>query len=105
MSPDPAFGSIPDPVYLLRPYVPVCADITTTMTEKSYTILYIEDDPSGRRLVERVLQPLGYQVLTADRAFVGLDAARRHQPDLILTDINLPDLSGPEVVALLRREE
>ncbi len=75
------------------------------MTEKSYTILYIEDDPSGRRLVERVLQPLGYQVLTADRAFVGLDAARRHQPDLILTDINLPDLSGPEVVALLRREE
>ncbi len=75
------------------------------MSEKIYTILYIEDDPSGRRLVERVLQPLGYHVLTADRAFAGLDTARQYEPDLILTDINLPDMSGPEVVALLRREE
>lgn len=68
------------------------------------TILYIEDDESSRRVVERALRAAGYRVLVATRGLEGLDIARREMPDLILTDINLPDLSGREVATMLRGE-
>lgn len=66
------------------------------------TILYIEDDPASRLLVERALKHAGYHVLVAERGLDGIDMARRESPDLILTDINLPDLSGREITTTLR---
>lgn len=75
------------------------------MAEKKKKILYIEDDPSNRRLVERVLVHAGYDVHMAFTALDGIDKAREIQPDLILTDINLPDLSGHEIATTLRSEE
>lgn len=68
------------------------------------TILYIEDDPASRSLVERTLRFAGYRVLLAERGLEGIDLARREKPDLILTDINLPDLSGREITTTLRSE-
>jgi signal transduction histidine kinase len=68
------------------------------------TILYIEDDPASRSLVERTLQHAGYRVLVAERGLEGIDIARREDPDLILTDINLPDLSGREITTTLRSD-
>lgn len=68
------------------------------------TILYIEDDLHSRNLVRRVLTHAGYTVLTAERGLEGIDLARRHRPDLILTDINLPDLSGREITMRLRSD-
>jgi signal transduction histidine kinase len=68
-------------------------------------ILYIEDDPSSRMLVERTLKFAGYNVVIAERGLEGIDLARRESPDLILTDINLPDLSGREITARLRADE
>lgn len=69
------------------------------------TILYIEDDPASRSLVERALKYAGYKVLVAERGLDGIDVARREMPDLILTDINLPDLSGREITTTLRGEQ
>ncbi|MCD4684594.1 MAG: hybrid sensor histidine kinase/response regulator, partial [Anaerolineae bacterium] len=46
----------------------------------------------------------GYNVLVAERALEGIDMARQHRPDLILTDINLPDLSGREITVRLRAD-
>lgn len=71
---------------------------------KQATILYIEDDEASRSLVQRVLVYSGYKVLIATRALEGIDLAKRHLPDLILTDINLPDLSGREITVRLRAE-
>jgi len=68
------------------------------------TVLYIEDDEASRVLVERVLTYAGYRVLIASRALDGIDLARKHHPDLILTDINLPDLSGRELAVRLRSD-
>jgi signal transduction histidine kinase len=68
------------------------------------TILYIEDDPASRSLVERTLKHAGYRVLVAERGLEGIDIARRERPDLILTDINLPDLSGREITTTLRSD-
>jgi signal transduction histidine kinase len=68
------------------------------------TILYIEDDEASRVLVQRVLTFAGYNVLIASRALEGIDLAKKHHPDLILTDINLPDMSGREITVRLRSD-
>ncbi len=68
------------------------------------TILYIEDDPGSQLLVQRMLSFAGYRVILASRGIEGIDAARRELPDLILMDINLPDLSGREVTTRLRSD-
>ncbi len=73
------------------------------MTQQT-TILYIEDDEASRALVQRVLSYAGYRVLIATRALEGIDLAKKHRPDLILTDINLPDLSGREITVRLRAD-
>lgn len=77
-------------------------DITVTTAQR--TILYIEDDPASRLLVERALRHAGYRVVVAERGLEGIDLARRENPDLIITDINLPDLSGREVTTTLRSD-
>lgn len=74
------------------------------MAEK-VTILYIEDDPGSQSLVQRMLTFAGYRVLVASRGIEGLDVAFKEMPDLILMDINLPDLSGREVTTRLRSDE
>jgi signal transduction histidine kinase len=71
---------------------------------KQKTILYIEDDEASLTLIQRVLTHAGYEVLVARRAIEGLDTAKRHQLDLILTDINLPDMSGREITVRLRAD-
>jgi signal transduction histidine kinase len=68
------------------------------------TILYIEDDPASRSLVERTLRFAGFRVVTAERGLQGIDLARESPPDLVLVDINLPDLSGREVATMLRTD-
>lgn len=66
------------------------------------TILYIEDDDASRVLVRKVLEAAGHRVLTARDGLLGIDAARRYGPDLILMDINLPHLSGEAATTRLR---
>lgn len=75
-----------------------------TLNSSPRTILYIEDDAASRSLVERTLRHAGYRVLVAERGLEGIDLARREEPDLILTDINLPDLTGREITTMLRSE-
>ncbi len=69
------------------------------------TILYIEDNPANATLIERVLQAFGYNLIIAETGFKGIDAALDHNPDLILIDIDLPDISGFEVSMRLREVE
>lgn len=71
------------------------------MTDKT-TILYIEDDPGSQVLVQRTLLHAGYRVVVASRGIEGLDLAAKELPDLILMDINLPDINGLEATARLK---
>jgi len=69
------------------------------------TILYIEDNLANVQLVERVLsQRPGVELVAAMQGSLGLELARSHRPDLVLLDLNLPDVSGVEVLRRLRAD-
>ena len=65
-------------------------------------ILYIEDDSMSRLLVRRILETRGYTVLEAQGGLAGLQIAQAEVPDLILMDLNLPDLDGYAVTTKLK---
>jgi PAS domain S-box-containing protein len=69
----------------------------------SATVLYIEDNVGNVRLLERLLahRP-NVRLITTLEGRLGVDLALRHGPDLILLDVHMPDLSGYEVLELLR---
>jgi CheY-like chemotaxis protein len=73
---------------------------------ESGKILYIEDNLSNLTLVEEMLAEQRHlELLTAMQGGLGLDLARQHLPDLILLDLNLPDLHGREVLKRLRQDQ
>ena len=67
-----------------------------------YNILYIEDNPDNMMLVQRALEARGYRLLKAKNGLDGVATAESEQVDLILLDINLPDIDGYEVARRLR---
>ena len=68
------------------------------------TILCIDDNPANLKLIVRMLEPLSHtRVLWAQMPRLGIELAIAHQPDLILLDINMPDLDGYQVLEQLRQ--
>jgi two-component system cell cycle response regulator DivK len=72
------------------------------MTSAKPRILYIEDNAGNRTLVKRVLEPEGYTVIEAPDGKTGLDLAVAQLPDLILMDINLPEVDGYTMTSRIR---
>ncbi len=66
-------------------------------------ILYVEDNHDNMMLVKRALEARGYRLLEAPNGLKGVEVAERENVDLILLDINLPDIDGYEVARRLRR--
>ncbi len=66
------------------------------------TVLYIEDNPDNMMLVKRALESRGYDMLEAGDGLTGVETAEQNDVDLILLDINLPDIDGYEVARRLR---
>ncbi len=66
------------------------------------TILYIEDNPDNLTLVRRAIEAIGHTFQGAATGAEGLAKAQSLLPDLILLDINLPDIDGYEVARRLR---
>jgi PAS domain S-box-containing protein len=88
---------------LLHTDVPAPPPPPPVAAGSSRTVLYIEDNPSNLRLVERVLASRSHiRLITAMQGSLGLELAQKHRPDLILLDVNLPDMVGEEVYRRLR---
>lgn len=68
-------------------------------------VLYIEDNFDNRLLVRRILDAEGYQVLEAESAEQGLEMARGAIPDLIMIDINMPDMDGLTLTSMMKADE
>jgi two-component system cell cycle response regulator DivK len=69
---------------------------------KNATILCIEDSPDNRMLARRVLEAEGYRFIEARDAGTALELIAVQTPDLILMDINMPDMDGYTLTARLR---
>jgi two-component system, OmpR family, KDP operon response regulator KdpE len=65
-------------------------------------ILVIDDEAQIRRLLEITFSNLGWEVFSASDGASGLEAARGNKPDVVLLDLNLPDMPGSEILARLR---
>jgi CheY-like chemotaxis protein len=85
--------------------LPTGAIVDTSKESKhSHSLLCIEDNPSNLRLIETILRRRPeITLLVAGQGSVGLDLARQHEPDLILLDLNLPDIHGSEVLGRLQQ--
>ena len=68
----------------------------------SATILYVEDNVDNRTLVRRILMAEGYNLLEAVNAAQALDILQDNQPNLILMDINMPDMDGYTLTAKIK---
>lgn len=68
-------------------------------------VLYIEDNRDNMVLVKRVLEIEGYEVIHAETGQDGLAKALANKPDIIITDINLPDIDGYEVTDTLKKNK
>ncbi len=70
--------------------------------ENKGTILYIEDNPDNRLLVKRILLAEDYTLLEAGNAREALNVLNSARPDLILMDINMPDMDGYSLTARIK---
>jgi two-component system cell cycle response regulator DivK len=68
-------------------------------------ILCVEDNPQNMRLVRKILMTAGYEVLEAIDGASGIEMAERERPNLVLMDVNLPDIDGLEATARLKGQQ
>ena len=67
-------------------------------------ILIVEDNEKNLQLVRDILQVKGYRTLEAGTAELGIELARKHIPDLILMDIQLPGMDGMAALGQLKAD-
>ena len=67
-------------------------------------ILVIEDSPINMALTTAILENAGHSILQAETAAQGIDVARRRRPDLILMDVQLPDIDGLAATRILKAD-
>ncbi|NOX38822.1 MAG: diguanylate cyclase [Calditrichaeota bacterium] len=72
------------------------------MEKKAYKVLYIEDDYASRLLIRKILRSGEFDVHEASTGMEGLKKAQELQPDIILMDLNLPDISGTNLTTKIK---
>ena len=90
---------------------PTCQKIDTSQCITGYQedkilhILIVDDDKTHKDFLFNLLKPLGFKLLFACTAKSGIQLAKDNQPDCIIMDIMMPDLTGIEAIELLKQEE
>jgi CheY-like chemotaxis protein len=68
-------------------------------------ILIIDDDPQIRLMLKELLEREGYGVRAASNGFEALDQFDQEKPDLVITDVVMPDMDGLELMVRLRKQQ
>ena len=72
---------------------------------KTVKILLVDDDLKNSMLLKRFIETEGYEVIYANNGKVGLEMYKETNPDLILLDINMPELDGFEMARIIRQSD
>jgi CheY-like chemotaxis protein len=73
------------------------------MPDSKAKVLVVDDEPSIRSAMSMVLARIGYRVRSADNGFSALREMRQEMPDILLTDLNMPSMSGFELLSVVHR--
>jgi two-component system, cell cycle response regulator DivK len=88
---------------------PQAAEATRTLQRrykaKRKRILIVEDDRLSLIVLRQLLMAEGYEILQSSEGWDGINRARNEQPDLIVMDIRLPDISGLDATLLLKQDD
>lgn len=85
-------------------HVPVKAVLPENLTEKRHTVLVVEDNDELRDFIVQSLQHT-YHILESENGLKGLEVALAHVPDIVLSDVTMPELNGFELCQRLKRDE
>jgi len=72
--------------------------------KKQFCILVIDDDAAVCRLMRRILEPLGYKVITTQNGIEGLGIVQNEFVNLVLLDLEMSEMNGPEFLRELRKD-
>lgn len=79
--------------------------MTEVVSENSeVTVLLVDDNPQNLKVLYETLKDQGYRLLIANEGEKALDLARRHQPEVVLLDIMMPEMDGYEVCQRLKAD-
>lgn len=88
-----------------NPEYAIINNAVSAINQTQHTVLYIEDNPSNLNLVSEILERRKHiQLLIAQTAELGIQLAVTQCPDLILLDINMPDMDGYQVLEIIKSE-
>ena len=73
------------------------------MADFHYRLLFIDDEPLSREVFQISLSAQGYEVIVSENGFAALAQMRAALPDLIVTDLKMPNMSGFEFLSIVRR--
>lgn len=79
-------------------------DVSDRRTKERRRILIVEDSRDGREMLRDLLELYGHQVIVAADGLEGLEAIRRHQPEVALIDVGLPGMDGYQLAQAVRGE-
>ncbi|MEL6408241.1 MAG: response regulator, partial [Chloroflexota bacterium] len=68
-----------------------------------FKILVVDDELTSTQLIKRILEMVGYEVSEASNGREALNIIREIQPDLIITDIMMPEMNGYQLIKLMRQ--
>lgn len=71
----------------------------------SKTVLVVEDNELNMKLFHDLLEAHGYEIVQTRNGLEAMDLARKHRPDLILMDIQLPEVSGLDVTRWIKEDD
>ncbi len=83
-------------------FVPCTSEKTHHARRKKMRVLLIEDHPPTAQSIELMLKAENFSIYTTDIGEEGIDLAKLYDYDIVLTELNLPDMSGYEVIRTLR---
>ncbi|SFF04277.1 two-component system, cell cycle response regulator DivK [Aureimonas phyllosphaerae] len=79
-------------------------DSATKVASMTKTVMIVEDNELNMKLFRDLIEAHGYRTVQTRSGLTAMDLARESQPDLILMDIQLPEISGLEVTKLLKAD-